>query len=75
MPNPENIDRGETVFGVQKIERRASDGKIIIQLLMLCDYKLHLSNSVLKTFAPSGVKDWAFKLLDFLKNPSYVNSD
>ena len=75
MPNPENIDRGETIFGIQKIGRREADGKIVIKQLMLCDYKLPLSNSVLKTFAPSGVKDWAFKLLEFVKNPSYVNSD
>ena len=42
---------------------------------MLCDYKLPLSNSVLKTFVPSGVKDWALKFIEYVKNPSYIKSD
>ena len=75
MPNKEGVDRAETLFGIQKIERRQEDGKIILRLLMLCDYKLPLSNSILKTFAPAGVKDWALKFTEYLKNPEYVSSD
>lgn len=67
MPNKEGVERAEIVFGIQKIERRPEDGKIILRLLMLADYKLPLSNSILKTFVPAGVKDWAHKFMDHLK--------
>ena len=42
---------------------------------MLCDYKLPLSNSILKTFVPAGVKDWATKFTTYVKDPDYVGSD
>jgi len=67
MPNKEGLERAETIFGVQKIERRAEDGKIVLKLLMLTDFKLPLSNSIMKTFVPAGVKDWAHKLINYLK--------
>lgn len=67
MPNKEGLERAETIFGIQKIERRPEDDKIILRLLMLADYKLPLSNSILKTFVPAGVKDWAQKFMNHLK--------
>ena len=66
MPNKDGVERAVTVFGVQKIERRQEDGKIVLRLLLLADYKLPLSNSILKTFVPTGVKDWANKLIEHL---------
>lgn len=66
MPNKDGVERAVTVFGVQKIERRQEDGKIVLRLLLLADYKLPLSNSILKTFVPTGVKDWANKLTEHL---------
>jgi len=68
MPSKDGIERAETLFGIQKIERRQEDGKLILRLLLLCDFKLPLSNSVLKTFAPAGVKDWANKFIEYLNN-------
>jgi len=67
LQNNSDIERAHTIFGIQKIERRVGDGKIILRLVMLVDYKLPLSNSILKTFVPAGVKDWAHKFMDYLK--------
>ena len=67
MPAKEGMERAETIFGIQKIERRPEDGKIVLKILMLADYKLPLSNSILKTFVPAGVKDWAHKFMNHLK--------
>lgn len=65
FPLDEGVERGETHYGVMRISRDPHR-RIMIETVMKCDSKWPVSNAVLKTLAPTAIKDWISKLRTYL---------
>ena len=61
-------DRAYTIIGVQKMERRAEDGKILYSMLMQCDLKMNITPKLIQMFLPNGLQDWMNKCNKYLNN-------
>ena len=59
----QGVERALTYYGVQRIHRESEgERQVIFESAMRSDCKLPVSNAVLKTLVPSGLKDWTTKL-------------
>ena len=59
----EGVERACTFYGVQKIYRESEgERQVILENALRSDCKLPISNAVLKTLVPAGLKDWTTKL-------------
>lgn len=57
---PADSDRCYTTLGVQRLERRPSDGKIIYTMLLQSDLKIPMGLGFLvKSQLPKSMKDWS----------------
>lgn len=61
-------DRGYTIIGVQKMERRAEDGKIVYTMLMQVDLKMNVTPKLIGMFLPNGMQDWTQKCNKYLND-------
>ena len=61
-------ERAYTIIGLQKMERRADDGKIVYSMAMQCDLQMSVTPKLIAMFLPSGMQDWNTKLNKFIIN-------
>ena len=67
FPPRDQVERAHTFYGAQKIYRSDNEGRaVVLESVVRADSKLPISNALLKTLVPSGVKDWCSKLLAHL---------
>jgi len=52
---PPKVERAKTIIGIQKLERRHSDGMIKYTMLMQCDLKMKITPKLISMFLPSGL--------------------
>lgn len=65
-PIPAKVERAITFIGVQKMERRAEDNKIVYTMLMQCDLKMKITPQLISMFLPKGLEDWSKKLNKYM---------
>lgn len=65
---PPKTDRAYTIIGVQKMERRPEDGKIVYSMLMQMDLKMNVTPKLIALFLPSGMQDWNQRINKFISN-------
>lgn len=61
-PVPAKVERAKTIIGLQKMERRKSDGKIVYTMYMQGDLNMKQTTKLLGMFLPTGMQDWQRKL-------------
>ena len=58
IPTLPKTDRARTVFGIQTLERRDCDGKIVYSVWLQCDLKAKIPMKVAEMFLGAGVLEW-----------------
>jgi hypothetical protein len=65
-PIPAKTERAFTFIGAQKMERRASDNKIVYTMLMQCDLKMKVTPKLITMFLPNGLQEWSKKVNKYM---------
>ena len=65
-PTPPKVERAVTFIGVQKMERRLEDNKIVYTMMMQCDLKMKITPKLVTMFLPKGLEDWSKKLNKYM---------
>jgi hypothetical protein len=61
-PVPPKVERAKTLFAMQKMERRKSDGKIIYTMYMQADLNMKSTSKLVAMFLPAGMQEWLKKI-------------